>query len=96
MSLEKQNVEYPYTLKIETSTGQSVTVPIAFLTREQVAKFLQSDFKRITEEAGVKGTRVHVEQAATADYGQCAPGGHSVFETCLTESCLAAAKAEVV
>ena len=68
MSLEAKNVEYPFTLKIETSTGQSVTVPIAFLTREQVAKFLQSDFKRITEDAGVKGTRVHVEQAATADY----------------------------
>ncbi len=68
MSLETQNVEHPYTLKIEISPGQSVTVPIAFLTREQVAKFLQSDFKRITEEAGVKGIRVHVEQAATADY----------------------------
>jgi hypothetical protein len=68
MSLQTQKVEYPYTLKIETSTGQSVTVPIAFLTREQVAKFLQSDFQRITKEAGVKGTRVYVEQAATADY----------------------------
>lgn len=68
MSLETQKVEYPYTLKIETSTGQSVTVPIAFLTREQLAKFLRSDFKRITEEAGVKGNRVHVEQTATADY----------------------------
>jgi hypothetical protein len=68
LSLEVKHVEYPYTLKVETSAGQSVTVPIAFLTREQVAKFLQSDFKRITEEAGVKGTRVHVEQAATANY----------------------------
>lgn len=68
MSLETQKVEYPYTVKIETSTGQSVTVPIAFLTREQVAKFLQSDFQRITKEAGVKGTRVYVEQAATANY----------------------------
>jgi len=68
LSVETQNVEYPFTLKIETATGQSVTVPIAFLTREQVAKFLQSDFKRITEEAGAKGTRVHVEQATTADY----------------------------
>jgi hypothetical protein len=68
LSLEAKHVEYPYTLKVETAAGQSVTVPIAFLTREQVAKFLQSDFKRITEEAGVKGTRVHVEQAATANY----------------------------
>src|SRR3954471_3561990 len=68
MNLETKTIEHPYTLKIETSSGQSVTVPIAFLTREQVAKFLQSDFKRITEEAGVKGTRVYVEQAVTADY----------------------------
>jgi hypothetical protein len=67
MSLET-NVEYPYTLQIETSTGQSVTVPIAFLTREQVARFLQSDFKRITQEAGVNGTRVNIEQAVTANY----------------------------
>ena len=68
MSPEAQVVEYPYTLKIETASGQSVTVPIAFLTREQVAKLLQSDFKRLTEEAGIKGTRVYVEQAVTANY----------------------------
>jgi hypothetical protein len=68
MSPEAQAIEYPFTLKIETSTGQSVTVPIAFLTREQVAKLLQADFKRLAEEAGMKGTRVHVEQAVTADY----------------------------
>jgi len=67
MSPEIQQVEYPYTLKIETTTGQ-ITVPIAFLTRDQVAKFLQTDLQRLTKEAGVKGTRVSVEQAATADY----------------------------
>jgi hypothetical protein len=69
MSPEVQRVEYPYTLKIETSNGQFVTVPIAFLTREEVAKFLQSDFKQIAEQAGARGSRVHVEQAVTADYG---------------------------
>jgi hypothetical protein len=68
MSPEAQKIEYPYTLKIETSTGQIVTVPIAFLTREEVGKFLQTDFQRLAQEAGVRGTRVHVEQAATADY----------------------------
>ena len=68
MSSEAQAIEYPFTLKIETSTGQSVTVPIAFLTREQIAKLLQSDFKRLAEEAGVKGSSVHVEQATTANY----------------------------
>jgi len=68
MSPEIQQVEYPYTLKVEIAAGQSVTVPIAFLTREQVAKFLQTDLQRLTKEAGVKGTRVHVEQAQTANY----------------------------
>lgn len=68
MSPEAQKIEYPYFLKIETPNGQSVTVPIAFLTKEQVGKFLQTDFQRLTQEAGVKGTRVYVEQAVTADY----------------------------
>ena len=68
MSPELQQVEYPFMVKVEMAAGQTVTVPIAFLTREQVAKFLQTDFQRITKEAGVKGTRVHVEQAITADY----------------------------
>ena len=68
MSSEAQKIEYPFTLKVETPTGQSVTVPIAFLTREQVSKLLQSDFKRLAEEAGVKGSSVHVEQAVTANY----------------------------
>ena len=68
MSPEVQQVEHPYTLKIETPTGQSVTVPIAFMTRKEIADFLQTDFKRIAQEAGMKGSRVHVEQAVTADY----------------------------
>jgi hypothetical protein len=64
-----QKVEYPYTLKIETATGQSVTVPIAFLTREEITNFLQTDFQRLAQESGMKGSRVHVEQAVTVDYG---------------------------
>lgn len=68
MSPEVQQIEYPYTLKIETPTGQSVTVPIAFLTREEITNFLQSDFQRLAQQAGMKGSRVHIEQAVTADY----------------------------
>ncbi len=60
--------EYPYFVRIETSTGQSVDVPIAFLTPKQVESFLQFDFKRLVEEAGVTGARIHVERAVTADY----------------------------
>lgn len=69
MALEaQQQVEYPYFVKIETETGQSAQVPIAFLTRKQVENFVQFDFKRLVEEAGIKGARIHVERATTADY----------------------------
>jgi hypothetical protein len=68
MAVEVQQAEYPYLVKLETSAGRSASVPIAFLTRQQVETFLQFDFKRLLEEAGVKGARVHVERAMTADY----------------------------
>jgi hypothetical protein len=70
MNVEAQQAEYPYFVKVETSTGQSANVPIAFLTRQQVENFLQFDFKRLTEEAGIKGARIHVERATTADYAK--------------------------
>jgi len=60
--------ESPYSVKIETPTGQSATVSIAFLTPKQVEDFLQFEFKRLAQEAGVRGARIHVERAMTADY----------------------------
>jgi hypothetical protein len=68
MTAETQEVEYPYFVQVEISTGQSASVPIAFLTPKQVENFLQFDFKRLVQEAGVKGARIHVERATTADY----------------------------
>lgn len=68
MAAETQQPEFPYAVKVETPTGQTASVPIAFLTRQQVEKFVQSDFKRLAEEAGIKGSRVVVERAETADY----------------------------
>lgn len=68
MTPETLQAEYPYFVKIETSTGQSAIVPVAFLTPAQVENFLQVDFKRLVQEAGVKGARIHVERAMTADY----------------------------
>ena len=68
MAAEVQPTEYPFCVRLETTTGQSANVPIAFLTREQVEAFLQVDFKRLVEEAGIKGARIHVERASTADY----------------------------
>ena len=70
MTSETQQNESPYCVKIETDSGQSATVPIAFLTSKQLEVFLQSEFKRLAQEAGVKGARIHVERAIAADYEQ--------------------------
>jgi hypothetical protein len=40
------------------------------LTPKQLEVFLQSEFKRLAQEAGVKGARIHVERALAADYEQ--------------------------
>ena len=70
MTPETQQSESPYCVRIETATGQSSTVPIAVLTPKQLEVFLQSEFKRLAQEAGVKGARIHVERAIAADYEQ--------------------------
>src|SRR5882757_3992709 len=70
MNPSTQQSESPYCVRIETGTGQSTTVPIAVLTPNQFEVFLQSELKRLAQEAGVKGTRIHVERAMGADYEQ--------------------------
>src|SRR5260370_16712046 len=70
MAPETQQSESPYCVRIETETGQSSTVPIAVLTPKQLEVFLQSEFKRLAQQAGVKGARIHVERAIAADYEQ--------------------------
>jgi hypothetical protein len=70
MTPETQQNESPYCVGIETEGGQSSTVPIAFLTSKQLEVFLQTEFKRLAQEAGVRGARIHVERAIAADYDQ--------------------------
>jgi hypothetical protein len=70
MTPETQQSESPYSVKIETATGRSTSVPIAVLTPQQLKDFLQIDFRRLSQEAGTKGARVHVERAVAADYEQ--------------------------
>jgi hypothetical protein len=70
MTPETPQSESPYCVKIETGTGQLSTVPIAVLTPKQLEVFLQTEFKRLAQEAGVKGVRIHVERAIAADYEQ--------------------------
>lgn len=70
MSPETQQSESPYCVKIETATGRSTTVPIVVLTPKQLEDFLQIEFKKLAQEAGVQGARVQVERAVAADYEQ--------------------------
>ena len=70
MTPETQQSESPYSVKIETATGGSTTVPIVVLTPKQLEDFLQIEFKKLAQEAGVKGARVHVERAIAPDYEQ--------------------------
>ena len=70
MTSEMQQSESPYSVKIETATGRSTTVPIVVLTPKQLEVFLQGEFQRLAQEAGVKGARIHVERATAADYEQ--------------------------
>lgn len=70
MTPETQQSESPYSVKIETATGRSITVPVAVLTSKQLEDFLQIQFKRLAQEADVKGVRVHVERTVAADYEQ--------------------------
>ena len=70
MALETQQFESPYCVKIETGSGHSATIQIAVLTPKQLGEFLQTEFKRLAQEAGVQGVRIHVERAVAADYEQ--------------------------
>lgn len=70
MATETQQSETPYSVKIETATGRSTTVPIAILAPKQLEDLLQVEFKRLAQEAGAKGARIHVERAVAADYQQ--------------------------
>ena len=70
LTLETREFESPYCVKIETGNGHSATIQIAVLTPKQLEVFLQTEFKRLAQEAGAKGARIHVEGAVAADYDQ--------------------------
>jgi hypothetical protein len=70
MTPETHQFESPYSVKIEVAAGKSTTIPTAVLTAKQLEDFLQVEFKRLAQEAGVKGASVHIERAVAADYEQ--------------------------
>jgi len=67
MVQKTQPVLHPYSVKIETPTGKSTTLPHALLTPKQ-AEEVQAEFKRLAQDAGVKGARINVQRASADDY----------------------------
>jgi len=67
MVSKTQQVLHPYLVRIETPTGTSTTLPHALLTPKQ-AEELQAEFKRLAQDAGVKGARISVQRASADDY----------------------------
>ncbi len=51
----------PYSVKIETATGKSTTLPVTLLTPKQ-AEEVQVEFKRLAQDASIKGARINVQR----------------------------------
>jgi hypothetical protein len=69
MTPKKQQPLYPYSVKIATPTGRSANLPFALLTTKQVEQ-VQLEFKRLAQEAGIKGARIDVQRVVPDDFGK--------------------------
>src|SRR5213079_550407 len=67
MTPTTQQPLHPYSVKIETPTGKSSTLPVTLLTPKQ-AEQVQVEFKRLAREAGIKGARINVQRVVADDY----------------------------
>ncbi len=61
MTPKTQQPLHSYSVKIETPTGKSATLPVTLLTPKQ-AEQVQVEFKRLAHEAGIKGARIDVQR----------------------------------
>ena len=66
MTPKTQQPLHPYSVKIETPTGKSATLPVTLLTPKQ-AEQVQVEFKRLAHEAGIKGARINVQRVVADD-----------------------------
>lgn len=67
MTPKTQQPLHPYSVKIATPTGKSATLPVTLLTPKQVEE-VQLEFKRLAQEAGIKGARIDVQRVIADDY----------------------------
>ena len=54
-------------MRIETPTGRATALPVTLLTPKQ-AEEVQVEFKRLAQDAGVKGARIRVQRVTVDDY----------------------------
>jgi hypothetical protein len=67
MTSRSHQAVHPYSVKIETPTSRSASLPFALLTPKQVEE-VQLEFKRLTQEVGIKGARINVQRVVADDY----------------------------
>ena len=48
-------------------TGSSTNIPVTLLSPKQ-AEEVQAEFKKLAQDAGVKGARINVQRATSDDY----------------------------
>ncbi len=58
---------FPYSVKISTATGTDAILPLTLLTSKE-AERLQVEFKKIAQDAGVRGARISVHRLTTNGY----------------------------
>ena len=67
MTPRTQQPLHLYSVKIETPTSKSASIPVTLLTPKQ-AEQAQVEFKQLAQEAGIKGARINVQAVVADDY----------------------------
>jgi len=67
MAPKTRQLLQPYSVKIETATGKSTTLPLTLLRPKQ-AEEVQVEFKRLAHDANIKGARINVQRVTADDY----------------------------
>ena len=85
MAPKTQQLLHLYTVKIETPTGKSTTLPGTLLTPKQ-AEEVQAEFKRLAQDAGVKGARINLQRITADDYEKVIQEAKACLRNALTKA----------
>jgi hypothetical protein len=79
---------HPYAVKIETPTGKSTNLPVILLTPKQ-AEEVRVEFKRLAQEAAVKGARINVQRLVADDYEKLIREAKACLRTAMAKAAAA-------